>query len=171
MASTVSPFSNNPLAALARSKDILLAVGMVSVVGMMIVPLPPMIVDLAITLNISVALAIVVTTLYLPRPLDFSAFPSLLLLTTLFRLAINISVTRLVLLHGERKCGVGGHVLFLPVSREGLTLARFPAEAAKRNDGAHNTPGDNHRDLSWVLPDPVAIDHHVADEADEVDKW
>src|SRR5689334_5532241 len=52
------------------------------------------------------AVALVVTTLYVPRALDFSSFPSLLLLTTLFRLAINISVTRLILLHGD-----AGHVV------------------------------------------------------------
>ena len=68
---------------------------------MMVVPLPPFLLDLLITLNISAALLIVVATLYVPRALDFSSFPSLLLLTTLFRLALNISVTRLVLLHGD----------------------------------------------------------------------
>src|SRR5215212_7411487 len=71
------------------------------VVVMMIIPLPPFLLDLAIAANISAAIAVVVATLYLPRALDFSAFPSLLLLTTLFRLAINISVTRLILLHGD----------------------------------------------------------------------
>src|SRR4051812_1547712 len=86
---------------------VLVAAGaVVLVVVMMIIPLPAAIIDLAITLNISVALAIVTATLYLPRALDFAAFPSLLLLTTLFRLAINISVTRLILLHGD-----AGHVV------------------------------------------------------------
>jgi flagellar biosynthesis protein FlhA len=84
-----------------KHTDLLAAGAVVLVVLMLIIPLPPMLVDLAISLNISIALAIVVTTLYLPTALDFSAFPSLLLLTTLFRLAINISVTRLVLLHGD----------------------------------------------------------------------
>jgi hypothetical protein len=60
---------------------------------MLVIPLPPFLIDLFITLNISVSLMIVVATLYVPRALDFSAFPSLLLLTTLFRLAINVSVT------------------------------------------------------------------------------
>ena len=89
-----------------KHTDLLAAGAVVLVVVMMIVPLPPAIIDLAITLNISMALAIVVATLYLPRALDFAAFPSLLLLTTLFRLAINISVTRLILLHGD-----AGHVV------------------------------------------------------------
>jgi flagellar biosynthesis protein FlhA len=91
---------------LSKYSDLIAASVVVLVVVMMIVPLPAMLLDLLITLNISVALAVVVTTLYLPRPLDFSAFPSLLLLTTLFRLAINVSVTRLILLHGD-----AGHVV------------------------------------------------------------
>jgi flagellar biosynthesis protein FlhA len=86
---------------LTKHTDLLAAGAVVLVVIMMIIPLPPMLVDLCISLNISAALAIVVTTLYLPSALDFSSFPSLLLLTTLFRLAINVSVTRLVLLHGD----------------------------------------------------------------------
>jgi len=89
-----------------RYSDLVAAGAIVLVVAMMIIPLPPFILDLAITLNISIALAIVVATLYLPKATDFSAFPSLLLLTTLFRLAINVSVTRLILLEGD-----AGHVV------------------------------------------------------------
>src|SRR5438874_4579808 len=86
---------------LAKHTDLLAAAAVVLVVVMMIVPLPPFLVDFFITLNICGALAILVSTMYLSRALDFSSFPSLLLLTTLFRLAINVSVTRLVLLHGD----------------------------------------------------------------------
>ncbi|HEX8101131.1 MAG TPA: flagellar biosynthesis protein FlhA [Solirubrobacteraceae bacterium] len=89
-----------------RYSDLIAAGAVVLVVAMMIIPLPPFLLDLFITLNISAALMIVVATLYVPRALDFSAFPSLLLLTTLFRLAINVSVTRLILLHGD-----AGHVV------------------------------------------------------------
>ncbi len=81
--------------------DLLAAVAVVLVVVMMIVPLPPGLIDLFITLNIASAITIVVATLYVPRALDFAAFPSLLLLTTMFRLAINVSVTRQILLHGD----------------------------------------------------------------------
>src|SRR4051794_35938371 len=91
---------------LMKHTDLVAAGAVVLVVVMMIVPLPSALIDLAITLNISIALAIVVATLYIPKALDFSAFPSMLLLTTLFRLAINISVTRLILLHGD-----AGHVV------------------------------------------------------------
>jgi flagellar biosynthesis protein FlhA len=85
---------------LAKS-DMAAAIAMVVVVVMMIVPLPSALLDLIIALNISGALAIVVTTMYIPRGIDFASFPSLLLFTTLLRLAINVSVTRLILLHGD----------------------------------------------------------------------
>jgi flagellar biosynthesis protein FlhA len=86
---------------MGKYTDLIAAGVVVLVVVMLIVPLPPMLLDLMITLNISVGLAIVVTTLYVEKAIDFSVFPSLLLITTMFRLAINISVTRLILLHGD----------------------------------------------------------------------
>src|ERR1044071_587261 len=91
---------------MGKYTDLIAAGVVVLVVVMLIIPLPPMLLDLLITLNISVSLAIVVTTLYVKKALDFSVFPTLLLITTLFRLAINISVTRLILLHGD-----AGHVV------------------------------------------------------------
>jgi flagellar biosynthesis protein FlhA len=91
----------NLLKKASRHSDLVAAAAVVLVVAMMVIPLPAFLLDLLITLNISAALMIVVATLYVPRALDFSSFPSLLLLTTLFRLAINVSVTRLILLHGD----------------------------------------------------------------------
>jgi flagellar biosynthesis protein FlhA len=91
----------NTLRQLSKYSDLVAAAVVVLVVIMMIIPMPPMLLDFAIAANISAALAIVVATLYLPRALDFAAFPSLLLITTLFRLAINVSVTRLILLEGD----------------------------------------------------------------------
>jgi flagellar biosynthesis protein FlhA len=81
--------------------DMLAAVGVVLVVTMLVVPLPPQLLNLLITLDIAVALTIIATTMYLGKALDFAAFPALLLLTTMFRLAINVSVTRLILTTGE----------------------------------------------------------------------
>jgi flagellar biosynthesis protein FlhA len=104
---------------LLRHTDLLAAVAVVMVVTMLVVPLPSALLDLLITLNISAALAVVVATMYLGKALDFSVFPSLLLLTTMFRLAINVSVTRLILTTGDagsvvRSFGqfvVGGNVV------------------------------------------------------------
>jgi flagellar biosynthesis protein FlhA len=86
---------------LLKHTDLIAAVAVVVVVTMLIIPLPSMLLDLFITINISAALAVVVATMYLNKALDFSAFPSLLLLTTMFRLAINVSVTRLILTKGD----------------------------------------------------------------------
>ncbi len=109
----------SPIRRLLAHSDLIAAVAVVLVVTMLVVPLPSAIIDLLITLNISVALAVVVATMYLGKALDFSVFPTLLLLTTMFRLAINISVTRLVLSTGNagsvvRSFGqfvVGGNVV------------------------------------------------------------
>ena len=86
---------------LMKQTDLLGAGAVILIVCMLIIPLPPVLIDMFITLNIAAALAILVSTLYMKRALDLSSFPSLLLLTTLFRLAINVSVTRLVLLEGD----------------------------------------------------------------------
>jgi flagellar biosynthesis protein FlhA len=86
---------------LLRHTDLLAAVAVVLVVTMLVVPLPSALLSLLITLNIAGALMIVVATMYLGKALDFAAFPSLLLLTTMFRLAINVSVTRLILTSGD----------------------------------------------------------------------
>src|SRR5256885_3471318 len=86
---------------LLKHTDLVAALGVVVIVTMLIIPLPSMLLDLFITVNIAAALAVVVATMYLRKALDFSVFPSLLLLTTMFRLAINVSVTRLILSKGD----------------------------------------------------------------------
>jgi flagellar biosynthesis protein FlhA len=93
--------NSSPVKRLLRHTDLLAAVAVVAVVTMLVVPLPAPLLDLLITLNISAALTIVAATMYLGKALDFASFPSLLLLTTMFRLAINVSVTRLILTTGD----------------------------------------------------------------------
>lgn len=86
---------------LQKYSDIMVAVAIITIVIMMIIPLPTMLLDLLLTLNITLALVIVLVAIYNIEPLDFSVFPSLLLITTLFRLALNVSSTRLILLDGH----------------------------------------------------------------------
>ena len=93
--------TRNTISRILDNSDVAIAVVVVGIVVMMIVPLPPWLLDILLTANISAALAIVLATLYTTEPLQFSVFPSLLLVATLFRLALNISGTRLILLHGE----------------------------------------------------------------------
>jgi flagellar biosynthesis protein FlhA len=83
-----------------RIAQFVVPVGIVMIVVMMVVPLPSLLLDMLIASNITLALVIVLVSMYVKRPLDFSVFPSLLLVATLFRLALNISATRLVLLNG-----------------------------------------------------------------------
>ena len=85
---------------ITKYSDIFIAVAIVTIVIMMIIPLPTALLDLLICVNITLALVIVMVTIYNVEALDFSVFPSLLLVTTLFRLALNISATRLILLNG-----------------------------------------------------------------------
>ena len=89
------------VARLFRHSDLAGIIAVVMVVVMMIIPLPSELISVMVTLNIATALSIIAATMYVRRALEFASFPSLLLLTTLFRLAINVSVTRLVLVHGE----------------------------------------------------------------------
>ena len=93
----------NPLASgnlIQRYSDVLIAVAIVTIVIMMIIPLPTILLDILICLNITIALLVVMSAIYNVEALDLSVFPSLLLITTLFRLALNISSTRLILLNG-----------------------------------------------------------------------
>jgi type III secretion protein V len=87
-------------------QDVILAVFVVSVIFMMIVPLPTWLVDALIAMNMSISVVLLMVAVYLKSPLDFAAFPAVLLITTLFRLAISISTTRLILLDGD-----AGHIV------------------------------------------------------------
>ena len=96
--SGVNPLSSGNL--IQRYSDVLIAVAIVMIVIMMIIPLPTILLDILICLNITIALLVVMSAIYNVEALDLSVFPSLLLITTLFRLALNISSTRLILLDG-----------------------------------------------------------------------
>lgn len=84
----------------AKNADLLLAVGLCGILVLMIVPLPAFVIDIFLTLSIAISLILLLTATYATKPLDFSVFPSLLLTVTLFRLALSIASTRLVLMHG-----------------------------------------------------------------------
>ena len=89
------------LSDLLKNNDIVLAIGLVVIIGMMVIPLPAPLLDLLLTVNISLAVIILLVCLYTKEPLDYSSFPTILLIATLFRLGLNVSSTRLILLHGE----------------------------------------------------------------------
>ncbi len=82
---------------LARNQDIALAVCVVGILLVLIIPIPTALLDVLLTINISLSVVVLLTTLYLLRPVDFAVFPSLLLMLTLFRLSLNVASTRLIL--------------------------------------------------------------------------
>ena len=87
--------------------DLVLAFFLVAVIFMMILPLPTWLVDALIGINMTISAILLMVAMYLPSPLAFSSFPSVLLVTTLFRLGISIATTRLILLQGD-----AGHIIF-----------------------------------------------------------
>ncbi|WP_428253585.1 flagellar biosynthesis protein FlhA [Geoalkalibacter sp.] len=91
--------------------DVIVALGLVSILMVMIIPLPPLLLDIFLSMNITVALLILVIGLYTVRPLDFAGFPAILLATTLFRLSLNVASTRLILMRGDQGPGAAGSVI------------------------------------------------------------
>ncbi len=91
--------------------NIFAAIGVVGILLLMILPLPSPALDLFLALNITVSLLVFLMSLYILKPLDFPVFPSLLLITTLFRLSLNIASTRLILLHGHEGVDAAGKII------------------------------------------------------------
>ena len=84
---------------------------LVALLGMLVLPLPPFLLDLLFTFNIALSLIVVMVAVYTPRPVDFAAFPTVILLATLLRLALNVASTRVILLKGGEGTDAAGHVI------------------------------------------------------------
>jgi flagellar biosynthesis protein FlhA len=91
--------------------EFILPVGMVAILMVMILPIPPILLDLFLAFNITLAIIVLLIAVYLKKALDFSTFPTILLITTLFRLSLNVASTRLILLHGSEGPGAAGQVI------------------------------------------------------------
>src|SRR5690606_9558847 len=83
----------------------------ISVVLLMVLPLPPLLLDVLLSIDIGLAVVLLLTAVYVREPIEFSVFPSLLLVLTMFRLALNVASTRLVLLNGGEGIDAAGHVI------------------------------------------------------------
>ncbi len=94
-----------------KQSDIILAVGIVVVLGLMIIPMPPLLLDLFLSFSITLSIIVLLVSAYTERPLDFSVFPSILLVATLFRLSLNIASTRLILMRGDTGVEAAGRVI------------------------------------------------------------
>ncbi|MBF2937397.1 SctV family type III secretion system export apparatus subunit PcrD, partial [Pseudomonas aeruginosa] len=89
------------LGRVGERKDILLVVLLLAVVFMMVLPLPPLLLDILIAVNITISVVLLMMSVYIGSPLQFSVFPAVLLITTLFRLALSVSTTRMILLQAD----------------------------------------------------------------------
>ncbi len=95
----------------AHYGDVLLPIGVVGLLLLMLLPLPPFMLDLLLSFSITLAILILLVTMHSGRPAEFSVFPTVVLLTTLFRLALNIASTRAILLHGNEGPAAAGEVI------------------------------------------------------------
>ena len=105
MISSLSFHVQSLIQKIVKRNDLVLAALIVCIIFMMILPLPTWLVDALIAVNMCLSATLLMVAMYLPSPLAFSSFPSVLLVTTLFRLAIGIATTRLILLNGD-----AGHI-------------------------------------------------------------
>jgi flagellar biosynthesis protein FlhA len=95
----------------APGTDIGLALGVVTLLSVLVLPLPPALLDVGLALSITASVLVLMVALFLARPLDFTSFPTLLLLTTLLRLSLNVATTRRILSHGNQGPLAAGHVV------------------------------------------------------------
>jgi len=99
------------LGTMLRRSDIALAVGMMAILVVLILPLPPLLLDFALAVSITFSVLILMTSLFIHAPLEFSAFPTVLLIATMLRLALNLASTRLILARGHEGTDAAGHVI------------------------------------------------------------
>ncbi|WP_372070793.1 flagellar biosynthesis protein FlhA [Tistrella mobilis] len=99
------------LGAMLGSADLVVALGMLGILIVMIFPVPTWTLDLLLSMSISLSVVILLITLFIQKPLDFSSFPTILLVSTMFRLALNIASTRLILSHGHEGTAAAGQVI------------------------------------------------------------
>ena len=99
------------LGSLLKRSDIGLAIGIMAILVVLILPLPSILLDFALAISITFSVLILMTSLFIQTPLEFSAFPTVLLIATMLRLALNLASTRLILAHGHEGTGAAGHVI------------------------------------------------------------
>jgi flagellar biosynthesis protein FlhA len=99
------------LGTMLRRSDIGLAVGMMAILVVLILPLPALLLDFSLAISITFAVLILMTSLFIQAPLEFSAFPTVLLISTMLRLALNLASTRLILAHGHEGTAAAGQVI------------------------------------------------------------
>ena len=96
---------------LLKRGDLTLAIGVLTILVVLILPLPAVVLDLFLAISITLSILILMTALFIQAPLEFSAFPTVLLISTMLRLSLNLASTRLILSHGHEGTAAAGHVI------------------------------------------------------------
>src|SRR5687767_3552069 len=94
-----------------RQSDILMALGVIGILVVLILPLPSALLDICLALSVTLSVLILLTALFIEKPLEFSSFPTVLLIATMLRLALNLASTRLILAQGHQGTDAAGHVI------------------------------------------------------------
>lgn len=111
-AATPAPFAWRTQAGLlARRQDIYFAVGIIAILVVLILPLPAMLLDFFLGLSLTLSVIVLMTVLFVEKPLQLNSFPTILLIVTMLRLSLNIASTRLILSHGHEGTAAAGHVI------------------------------------------------------------
>ena len=115
MATPDTNIGGRPVFSIARlgssNRDIAFALGVVLILAMLFVPLPPFLLDLGLAVSLSLSVLILMVALWIGTPLEFNSFPTILLVVTMLRLALNVSSTRLILSEGHTGPGAAGNVI------------------------------------------------------------
>jgi flagellar biosynthesis protein FlhA len=123
-----------------HSRDVGFAIGIIAILSILFLPIPPFLIDIGLAVSIALSVLILMVALWIPRPLDFSSFPTILLIVTMLRLSLNIATTRVILSHGSEGTHAAGYVI-----------------------GGFSKPGDERRlrHRPDRLPDPVVVNFIV----------
>jgi flagellar biosynthesis protein FlhA len=109
--STTAAESSDLFGGIFKRGEIWLGIGLMIILTALVIPLPPFLIDIGLSISITLAVLILMTVLFIGRSLEFSSFPTVLLIATLMRLSLNLGTTRLVLTHGNEGTAAAGHVV------------------------------------------------------------
>ncbi len=110
-ASTGNTLTLSEIGNILKRGDIALALGILTILVVLILPLPSLVLDLFLAISITLSILILMTSLFIQAPLEFSSFPTILLISTMLRLSLNLASTRLILAHGHEGTDAAGHVI------------------------------------------------------------
>lgn len=106
----IAPYLAPLIAPIVKAKSLAMVGFLICILGVIIVPLPPMVLDFFLAVSLAISVLVILISIYIPKPTDLTTFPTLLLVITLFRLSLNVATTRMILTHGQEEATQPGAV-------------------------------------------------------------